>query len=199
MSSSDSHTKLAGRALMLETPRLLLAALLPGDQAQVYGLYAAPEVARELARLPRPWTMAAAGELIRSAQVALAQGHGFTLGMFLRDTGAFVGVVALRIPARDPGLDEGERAEAGGLGILGYSVLPERWGQGYAGEGATRLVRYAFEELGLSALQASPRVGNVASARVLRRLGFTLVDAGLEEEPLAGGPPHLVDRYMLQR
>ena len=42
MSSSDSHTKLAGRALMVETPRLLLAALLPGDQAQVYGLYAAP-------------------------------------------------------------------------------------------------------------------------------------------------------------
>lgn len=125
-------------------------------------------------------------------------GHGFTLGMFLSDTGAFVGVVALRIPARNPGLEEGERAEAEGLGILGYSVLPERWGQGYAGEGAERLVRYAFEELGLSALQASLRAGNVASARVLRRLGFTLIHAGLEEEPLAGGPPHLVDRYMLR-
>jgi len=187
-----------GRWLVLETSRLLLAALLPQDQAEIYRLYASPEVARNLARLPARFTMGHALEFVNAAQAGLIGGHAYTLGVFLRDSGVFVGICALRLPAREPGLDEQERAEAAGLGILGYSVLPEHWGRGYAGESCARLVRYALEDLALSVLQASPRCDNLPSARVLLRLGFTLAEDGVEEQPLAGGPAHLVDRYVLQ-
>ena len=190
---------LARRALVLETPRLLLAALLPEDQAALYELYACPEVAEQLSRLPSPFTMERAQELVEAARAGLAQGHSYTLGIFGRQAASCAGVVALRLPALDPGLDEQERAEAAGLGILGYSVHPRHWGQGYATEAARHMVRFAFAELGLDVLQASPRQGNPASRRVLERLGFALVEAGLEEQPLAGGPPHLVDRYLLRR
>ena len=147
-----NHTPgwLAGRGLVLETPRLLLAALLPQDQAEIYRLYASPEVARNLARLPARFTMGHALEFVNAAQAGLIGGHAYTLGVFLRDSGVFVGICALRLPAREPGLDEQERAEAAGLGILGYSVLPEHWGRGYAGESCARLVRYALEDLALS-------------------------------------------------
>ena len=32
---------------------------------------------------------------------------------------------------------------------VGYRLLPEAWGQGFATEGATALVRYGFDDLGL--------------------------------------------------
>ncbi len=140
---------LARRALVLETPRLLLAALLPEDQAALYELYACPEVAEQLSRLPSPFTMERAQELVEAARAGLAQGHSYTLGIFGRQAASCAGVVALRLPTLDPGLDEQERAEAAGLGILGYSVHPRHWGQGYATEAARHMVRFAFAELGL--------------------------------------------------
>jgi RimJ/RimL family protein N-acetyltransferase len=86
-----------------------------------------------------------------------------------------------------------------GLGILGYAVARPHWHQGYASESAKRMVAFAFDELGLTRLQASPLRGNRASERILERLDFMVTEVGVAEEPLYGGPARLVDRYTLVR
>lgn len=55
---------------------------------------------------------------------------------------------------------------------LGYYVLPEFQGNGYASEAAALLVGYAFDELNANAVQAEVQGDNPASARVLEKLGF---------------------------
>ena len=59
---------------------------------------------------------------------------------------------------------------------VGYRLLPEAWGKGYATEGASTLVRYGFETLGLYRIVGVTHPENAASQRVLRKAG--LRDAG---------------------
>lgn len=58
---------------------------------------------------------------------------------------------------------------------LGYSLLPQYHGKGYAMEAAQRLVRAAFENFGLTRLSAITDPANLSSQRVLQKLGFEQV------------------------
>ena len=185
--------------LRLETRRLILRPLMPSDVTSIYHLYADWEVAKNLSRIVFPFSYQAAQQFIATAQIDLAQTSGYMLGMFQRERDAFVGVISLRIPSNNPHLSVEARAAVAGLGILGYAIARPHWQQGYASESATRMVAFAFDELGLRRLQASPLRGNRASQRILERLNFRVTEAGVTEEPLYGGPVHLVDRYTLVR
>jgi len=55
---------------------------------------------------------------------------------------------------------------------VGYRLRRESWGCGFATEAAERLVRYGFEELGLSRIVAVAREENTASRRVIEKLGM---------------------------
>ena len=59
---------------------------------------------------------------------------------------------------------------------VGYRLLPEAWGRGYATEGARALVARGFELLGLYRIIGLTHPDNAASQRVLRKAG--LRDAG---------------------
>lgn len=63
-----------------------------------------------------------------------------------------------------------DRARVAGLG---YYVLPQYQGRGYASEAAGLLAAYAFDELNVRRLEAHVLDGNPASVRVLEKLGFT--------------------------
>ena len=55
---------------------------------------------------------------------------------------------------------------------LGYALLPEFSGRGYAQEAARAVVAYARDILGLGRLVAVVSAGNSRSIRLLERLGF---------------------------
>ncbi|MCA9538569.1 MAG: GNAT family N-acetyltransferase [Myxococcales bacterium] len=57
---------------------------------------------------------------------------------------------------------------------LGYSLLPEHWGAGLATEAADAVVTAALTEWGLRRLIAGCFADNLASRRVLDKLGFRL-------------------------
>lgn len=59
---------------------------------------------------------------------------------------------------------------------LGYRLLPQAWGFGYATEGAAALLRYGFEVVGLYRIIGLTHPGNAASQHVLRKSGMR--DAG---------------------
>lgn len=69
----------------------------------------------------------------------------------------------------------------GGIGLhdrgtegheLGYWLVPEAWGRGYATEAGRGVVRMARESLRLKRLISGHFLDNPASGRVLRKLGF---------------------------
>ena len=69
---------------------------------------------------------------------------------------------------------------------IGFAFLPEHWGQGYAREAAEATLRYARERHRLPRVVAITSLDNVASGRLLERIGLqlegTLRLAGSSEE-----------------
>ncbi len=55
---------------------------------------------------------------------------------------------------------------------LGFALLEQYWGQGYAAEAARSTIDYAFEELELDELWAVTVPANDNSIRLLEKLGF---------------------------
>jgi RimJ/RimL family protein N-acetyltransferase len=69
---------------------------------------------------------------------------------------------------------------------LGYCYTEAAWGHGYATEAARALLTWAFDALDLNRVQAETDTRNVASARVLEKLGF-LREGTLREDCIVNG------------
>jgi RimJ/RimL family protein N-acetyltransferase len=67
-----------------------------------------------------------------------------------------------------------------GTAEVGYSVLPQHQGQGFATEMVGALVAWAFRQPGLQRIIAETTEGNLASICVLNKLGFRSTGAGNE-------------------
>ncbi len=59
---------------------------------------------------------------------------------------------------------------------IGYRILPHYWGQGLGTEAVRACLHYAREELGLTKIIGEVDVKNVASNKLLKKLGFSLVE-----------------------
>ena len=139
----------------------------------------------ELCRLHQdPRVMATLGGL-RSAEETKAHlekslthwaRHGFGLWA-LRDKaeGRFVGRAGLRHVF----VGGGEEVE------LAYALAAEAWGRGLATEIARALLRLAFERLDLTEVVAFTLPTNLASRRVMEKVGFTF-----ERDIVHAGLPH---------
>ena len=55
---------------------------------------------------------------------------------------------------------------------LGYWIGKPFWGQGLIPEASRELLRYAFEELGMTRIWCGHYEGNIKSRRVMEKLGF---------------------------
>jgi [ribosomal protein S5]-alanine N-acetyltransferase len=70
------------------------------------------------------------------------------------------------------------------------ALAPERWGQGYATEALRSILAYAFNTLAQQQLAAANDLPNVASERMLMRLGFT-------QHSEVQGPKYPLRTYLL--
>ena len=59
---------------------------------------------------------------------------------------------------------------------VGYRMLKEYWNRGYATEASLGLLRYGFETLKLCKIVSSAHVENVASRRVMEKIGMKYID-----------------------
>jgi RimJ/RimL family protein N-acetyltransferase len=147
----------------LQTLRLELREFVPGDLPQLVRLDTDPRVMRYIAD-GKPAKPAAVAAMLRRviAYPRLYPGLGIWQAT-RRDTGAFVGWFSLKYAGRSPAIE------------IGYRLLPAAWGKGYATEGASALVDYGFDDLGLDRIIGVTHPRNRASQRVLQK-------AGLEDE-----------------
>ncbi len=81
---------------------------------------------------------------------------------------------------------------AGGEGSLGYWLDETEWGQGLAFEAASAVVQFVFTQVELAALVSGHADDNLASGRVLTKLGFKPV--GNETVPSRARGTDIVQR-----
>lgn len=151
----------------LYTPRLQLRPLAQRDASAIEGLLQDREIAQMTSLIPFPYPPGLASAWIgRHPQLWVAR-EGVVWGICCRDEGTLMGVISLR--------------ELGGAApVLGYWLGKAFWGNGHATQAASRVCRYAIDELGIHTLAASCLKRNIASAKVLSRVGFKVVGLGFE-------------------
>lgn len=160
--------------LVLDTPRLRLRPLQPGDAAAVFALHADPAVMRYWAT--PPWTdPAQADAYIARDLAAMAAGDFIRLGLERRADGRLVGACTLFgfvLSSR--------RAE------IGYLLAHDCWGAGLMHEALGALLDWGFGVLDLNRVEADIDPRNAGSRRTLERLGFRLEGVLRERWIVAG-------------
>jgi RimJ/RimL family protein N-acetyltransferase len=145
--------------LPIETERLRLRHLAPADLAAMHAIESRPEVVRWLYWEPR--TEAEVREALerRIARARDAPETGVTFGVEVVATGELVGHVSLTVePHRQ--------------GEIGFIFHPDHQGHGYATEAGAAVLGIAFDAYGLHRVFGRLEARNVASARVLEKLGL---------------------------
>jgi ribosomal-protein-alanine N-acetyltransferase len=144
---------------ILGTKRLVLRPFALEDQGALYALFTHPDVRRFL------WDDRIIGtetvQAVITASLASFAALGF--GQWVaedRGTRALVGFCGLRP------IDDTQEIE------LLYALVRERWGEGLATEAANAVLRHGFLHLGLERVAGRTDRPNLASVRVLERLGM---------------------------
>lgn len=144
----------------LETPRLKLRPVQPGDAPELEAFYGDPAV-MEIRKYGVMDGEVARGQV--EVMVAHWRTHGF--GMWVvedKATGAFGGECGLRW------VEDGSEVE------LSYGLYPRYRGRGLATEAARAALDFGADTLGLERIVAFSRGDNRVSHHVLEKLGMTL-------------------------
>jgi RimJ/RimL family protein N-acetyltransferase len=160
-----------GEMQILETERLLLRRLQPGDLRDLFALYSDPAVRRyfpegtltyEETKEELDWFVAGDPE------------HP-DLGLWatiLKETGDLIGRCGL-LPWTIDGRPEVEVA---------YMISRAHWGQGYGTEAARGVLSHGFHVLGLSRLICLIDHDNAASRRVAEKIGMAFEREGSDQK-----------------
>jgi RimJ/RimL family protein N-acetyltransferase len=147
----------------IATRRLELRPLGESDLSRLHQHWSVPEVGRWLWDQEVPTREQIAAELGKSLDSFATLGFGIW-GLHERAAGGFVGTCGL-LP-----VPEG----TGEIEIL-FTVEPRCWRRGFAAEAAASVIRYGFEEAGLSEIVGRCDAPNEPSRRLLEKLGMELV------------------------
>jgi [ribosomal protein S5]-alanine N-acetyltransferase len=145
---------------VVETERLVIRQLSPGDAAFILELLNDPSFLRSIGdRGVRD--LAGARQYVLDGAVASHVKHGYGLDLVtLKSTGEPAGICGL---VRRDYLDHPD---------IGFAFLPRLGGQGHAFEAASVVLARAFGSLGMHRVLAIVSPDNARSIRLLDKLGF---------------------------
>ena len=149
--------------IILETERLRLRTWSPDDAADGFRIWSDPEVMRYVGTTGEPHANVELTGAWMGRMIAHQEKHGFCFWAVVdKESEQLIGSCGLAYQLN------------GGLPIeFGYTLARDFWGRGLATEAAGAALRYVFENLPVTEIAASVDSRNVASRRVLEKIGFT--------------------------
>jgi [ribosomal protein S5]-alanine N-acetyltransferase len=170
------------QGVTLTTDRLILREFREDDLAAVHEYASDPEVVRYM-----PWGPNSEDDtrdFIARALVYQSDDPraNYELAITLRGDGKLVGGCGIH------GMSFANRSA-----LMGYCLHRDAWGHGYATEAARALLAFGFDTLRLHRVAATCDIGNIASARVLEKIGMRR-EAQFREDTLLRG--HWRDSYL---
>jgi RimJ/RimL family protein N-acetyltransferase len=160
----------------IETSRLRLRPFEAGDLDALFAYQSRDDVTQHL-----QWSSRSRDEVQEALERKIAatairkEGDFLALAAELASTGEIVGDIVL-----------GLVSEEHRTGEIGYIVHPDHHGHGYATEAGRAVLRVAFEDLRLHRVTGRLDARNVASARVLEKLGMRREALQVENELVKG-------------
>lgn len=154
--------------MKIETERLFLRELLPSDEWKMFELDSNPEVHRYLGNNPIHRIEQAREVIAMVRQQYIDNGVG-RWAVIEKTTGDFMGWSGLKFIREY----ENNRID---FYDVGYRLMPQYWGKGYATESAKACIRYGFEQLGVEEIIGTANVENLQSRKALEKCGLTFVE-----------------------
>lgn len=145
----------------LTTGRLLLRAVTADDAPDIFSFRSDPEVQKYNSEPMKD--VAEAVNLIHELHQGYKDQHSISWGITLRDEQRVLGLCSIHQWNRYH-----RRAE------IGYDLAQSHWGRGIGGEAVGATVRFGFQQLAVHRLEAYTIIDNLASVRMLEKLGFQL-------------------------
>jgi [ribosomal protein S5]-alanine N-acetyltransferase len=142
----------------IETERLLLREILPEDGPAIFRIFSDPEVTRYYDLYPYS-DLEQAQELIEFFDESFELERAIRWGIVHKEDDELIGscgYVWLRQYR----------------GEIGYEMASPYWRQGYMSEALNAILEFGYEDLELNRIEALVMRDNVASAGLLRSLGF---------------------------
>jgi RimJ/RimL family protein N-acetyltransferase len=160
----------------IETERFLLRPFVAEDFDAVFAMQSRPDVARYLYWDARNEDEVRAALELKVAGTAIrSEGDTVFLAAVLISTGELVGDVVVHLLSQEHSTAE-----------IGFIVHPDHQGHGYATEAARPLLKLAFEGVQVHRVIGRVEPRNVASARVLEKLGMRQEAHLIENEFVKG-------------
>ena len=175
-----------GPAVILETERLLIRPWQAGDRDAFVAMAHDPVVTRYV-HAGTPYSDAEIEEFL-SRQARHEAELGVCMGaMVEKNSGQVVGIAGIQ-PLGTTGQLE-----------IGWWLMRDRWGRGYATEAGNAAMRHVFDALGRLRVAAIIDPGNEASVRVATRLGMRYDRRTTGAELGHRKPQIVVDLYIRER
>jgi RimJ/RimL family protein N-acetyltransferase len=148
------------RVLVVETERLILRRLELRDASFILELLNDPSFLRFIGD-KGVRTLADARRYLSNGPLASYEQYGFGLYLVsLKENGSSIGICGILKRDSLPDPD------------IGFALLPGYWSKGYAFEAASAVMEHGRRDLGLTRIVAITSPENVASMRLLRKLGM---------------------------
>ena len=145
---------------ILETERLILRPFQLSDADRVQKLAGRKEVA-ETTNLPHPYSEEMAEEWIKIHEPAFREGKMATYAITLKDGGELIGAISLM-----------DFTKLSNHARIGFWIGVPYWNKGYCTEAGKAVLEYGFLERRLNRIYTGYMSSNLASGRVLEKLGM---------------------------
>ncbi len=151
-------------AWLIETPRLAMRHFTIEDAASVFAFNSDPKVLRYLGEADKTCSLEEAETVIKDIWLREYQQYGYArYALVHKHDKQVIGFCGFKFE-----VDEG-------YPDIGYRIMPKYWNRGLVSEACSALMPYGRNELGLEKVIAMAAVDNIASNRIIQRLGFNRV------------------------
>lgn len=159
--------------LILETDRLLLRELKLSDAAAFFAMDSNPNVHKYLWNKPVQ-KMEETLEVIAFVRSQYVENSIGRFAMISKETNEFVGWAGLKYNTEVVN-------NKTNFYDIGYRLDEKFWGKGYASEATFAWRNYAFETMKIQSMEAAAHAENVASNRILQKIGMQMTEQYLED------------------
>ena len=150
----------------LETERIILRPLKISDAEDIFKSWVSDPEVTKYARWNTHQSVDDTIGWLSSMEQSIADDRSYDWGLILKETGEIFGSAGIFYN------DECNMFE------IGYVIMKKYWNKGLATEAAKAMVDFAVKELKLSMLYARHAKENIASGKVMEKLGFVYRDDG---------------------
>lgn len=155
--------------IIFQTPRLLLRQFTEADAPLILELNSDPEIVKYVHE-PTLKTEEQAEKIIKDIILPQYKNNLGRWAIHIKENNEFIGWCGLKyLPERDE-ID------------LGYRLMQKAWGKGYATEAAQHTLDHGFKVLNLKLITGSAHIENIASIKVLEKIGMNFINEGIVDD-----------------